>query len=101
MGDCAPKNLPQLTLYLIILYKLSKHTRLRNGRLAPSSSPFPGKVSRPESGHLFEIRCQHTFDPFHECADSARQITSMRYDEGHGERQAPKIGYDLHKRSIL
>jgi hypothetical protein len=50
---------------------------------------------------LFQIRCQHIFDPFHECADSARQIAPMCYDEGHGERPATKIGYDLHKRSTL
>ena len=48
---------------------------------------------------LFQIRLQHIFDPFHECADSARQIAPMCYDEGHGERPATKIGYDLHKRS--
>ena len=35
---------------------------------------------------LFQIRRQHIFDPFHECADSARQIAPMCYDEGHGER---------------
>jgi hypothetical protein len=50
---------------------------------------------------LFQIRRQHIFDPFHECADSARQIASMCYDEGHGERPAMKIGYDLHKRSAF
>ena len=50
---------------------------------------------------LFQIRRQHIFDPFHECADSARQIAPMRYDEGHGERPATKIRYDLHKRSTL
>ena len=50
---------------------------------------------------LFQIRRQHIFDPFHECADSARQIAAMCYDEGHGERPATKIGYDLHKRSTL
>ena len=50
---------------------------------------------------LFQIRRQHSFDPFHECADSARQIAPMCYDEGHGERPATKIGYDLHKRSTL
>ena len=33
---------------------------------------------------LFHIRRQHVFDPFHECADTARQIASMCYDEGHG-----------------
>ena len=48
---------------------------------------------------LFQIRRQHIFDPFHECADSARQIAPMCYDEGHGERPATKIWYDLHKRS--
>ena len=50
---------------------------------------------------LFQIRRQHIFDPFHEGADSARQIAPMCYDEGHGERPATKIGYDLHKRSTL
>ena len=50
---------------------------------------------------LFQIRREHIFDPFHECADSARQITPMCYDEGYGERPATKIGYDLHKRSTL
>ena len=50
---------------------------------------------------LFQIRRQHLFDPFHECADSARQIAPMCYDEGHGERPATKIRYDLHKRSTL
>ena len=41
---------------------------------------------------LLQIRRQHTFDPFHERADSARQIAPMCYDEGHGERPATKIG---------
>jgi hypothetical protein len=50
---------------------------------------------------LFQMRRQHIFDPFHECADSARQIAPMCYDEGHGERPATEIGYDLHKRSTL
>jgi hypothetical protein len=50
---------------------------------------------------LFQIRRQHIFDPFHERADPARQIASMCYDEGHGERPTTKIGYDLHKRSTL
>jgi hypothetical protein len=50
---------------------------------------------------LFQIRREHIFDPFHERADSARQIASMCYDQGHGERPATKIGYDLHKRSTL
>jgi hypothetical protein len=50
---------------------------------------------------LFQIRRQHIFDPFHECADSARQIAPMCYDERHGERLAAKIGYDLYKRSNL
>src|SRR5579863_9176896 len=47
------------------------------------------------------MRLQHIFDPFHECADSARQIAPMGYDEGYGERPATKIGHDLHKRSTL
>ena len=50
---------------------------------------------------LFQRRRQHIFDPFHEGADSARQITPMRYDEGHVKRPATKIGHDLHKRSTL
>ena len=50
---------------------------------------------------LFQIWRQHFFDPFHECADSARQIAPMRYDEGYRERPATKIRYDLHKRSAL
>ena len=41
---------------------------------------------------LFQIRRQHIFDPFHECADSARQIAPMCYDEGHGERRRRKSG---------
>lgn len=63
--------------------------------------PFAGRVSRPESGHLFQIRRQHIFDPFHEYADSARQIAPMCYDEGYGDRPATKIRQDLHKRSTL
>ena len=50
---------------------------------------------------LFQIRRQHILDPFHECADLARQIAPMCYDEGHGERPATKIGYDLYERSTL
>lgn len=46
----------------------------------------------------FQIRRQHNFDPFHECADSARQITPMCYDEGHGKRPATRVGNNLHKR---
>ncbi len=50
----------------------------------------------------FQIRRQHILDPFHECADPARQIAPMCHDEGHWERRATeKIGYDLHKRSTL
>jgi hypothetical protein len=48
---------------------------------------------------LFQIRRQD--DPFHEYADLARQIAPMCHDEGHGERPATKIGYDLHVRSTL
>jgi hypothetical protein len=50
---------------------------------------------------LFQIRGQHIFDPFHECADPTRQVAPMCYDEGHGERPATKIGHDLDKRSTL
>jgi hypothetical protein len=41
---------------------------------------------------LFHIGREHIFDPFHERADSARQVAPMRDDEGHGERPATKIG---------
>jgi hypothetical protein len=61
-------------------------------RIAPISTSyfdFEGRTKMFVS--LFEIRRQHIFDPFHECADSARQIAPMCYDEGHGERPAPKI----------
>lgn len=44
------------------------------------------------SASLFDIRRQHIFDPFHECAHSARQIATMCYDERRGERLATKIG---------
>ena len=44
---------------------------------------------------LFQIRRQHIFDPFYECADSARQIAPICCNEGHGERPATKTGYDL------
>jgi hypothetical protein len=64
-----------------------------------SNVDFEGRTKMFVS--LFQIRRQHTFDPFHECADSARQIAPMCYDEGHGERPATKIGYDLHKRSTF
>ena len=50
---------------------------------------------------LFQIGPQHIFDPFHEGADAARQIAPMGDDEGHSERPATKIGYDLHQRSAL
>ncbi len=48
---------------------------------------------------LFHIRRQDLFDPFHECAHSARQITPVCYDERHGNRPASKIGHDFRKRS--
>src|ERR1700693_1388416 len=64
-----------------------------------SNVDFEGRTKMFVS--LFQIRRQHTFDPFHECADSARQIAPMCDDEGHGERAATKIGYDLHKRSTF
>src|ERR1700733_5160110 len=50
---------------------------------------------------LFQIRRQHIFDPFHECADSARQVAPMRDYEGHGKRPATKIGENFHQRSTL
>jgi hypothetical protein len=40
---------------------------------------------------LFQIRRQHIFDPFHECADSARQVAPMRYHQGDVERLVLKI----------
>jgi hypothetical protein len=68
---------------------------LQTAVLSALSAPTDGFVS------LFQIRRQHIFDPFHECADTARQVAPMRYYQGHGERPATKIGYDLHKRSTL
>jgi hypothetical protein len=41
------------------------------------------------------MRREYIFDPFHECADSARQIAPMCHDEGHGKRAATKIGYEF------
>jgi len=41
---------------------------------------------------LFQMGLEQIFDPFHECADTARQVAPMGYDEGHGERLAAKIG---------
>jgi hypothetical protein len=73
--------------------------RVRKYRSFPAEWRIEGRTKRFVS--LFQIRRQHIFDPFHECADSARQIAPMCYDEGHGERPATKIGYDLHKRSTL
>ena len=37
---------------------------------------------------LFQMRREYIFDPFHECADSARQVAPMRHYEGHGKRPA-------------
>jgi hypothetical protein len=71
------------------------------GGVAPQSTPFLGKANRPESDRLFQIRRQHIFDPFHERANSARQIAPMRYDQRHNDRPAAKIGHDLNKRTTL
>jgi hypothetical protein len=76
------------------------------GEILPTSGlkllpPLTSRAERRNFVSLFKIRREYTFDPFHECADSARQIAPMCYDEGHGERPATKIGYDLHKRSTL
>jgi hypothetical protein len=40
---------------------------------------------------LFQVGREHIFDPFHECADSARQVAPMRYYEGDVERLVLKI----------
>jgi hypothetical protein len=40
---------------------------------------------------LFQVGREHIFDPFHECADSARQVAPMRYYQGHGEGPATKV----------
>jgi hypothetical protein len=77
-------------------------TRSRPRRVAASEQSILGHSRSTFIHHAsFQIRRQHNFDPFHECADSARQIAPMCYDEGHGERPATKIGYNLHKRSTL
>jgi hypothetical protein len=41
---------------------------------------------------LFHIGREHIFDPFHEGADTPRQVAPMRDHQGHGERPATKIG---------
>ena len=51
---------------------------------------FEGRTKRFVS--LFQIGREHIFDPFHECADSARQVAPMRYDQGDDERLVLKIG---------
>ena len=50
---------------------------------------FEGRTKRFVS--LFQVGREHIFDPFHECADSARQVAPMRYYQGHVERLVPKI----------
>ena len=50
---------------------------------------------------LFQVGREHIFDPFHECADSARQIAPMRYDEGHGKGPATIVGQNFHQRSTF
>ncbi len=41
---------------------------------------------------LFQIGRENVFDPFHEGADSARQVTPMRDYQGDDERLVLKIG---------
>ena len=40
---------------------------------------------------LFQVGREHIFDPFHEGADSARQVAPMRYYQGDVERLMLKI----------
>ena len=40
---------------------------------------------------LFQVGREHIFDPFHECADPARQVAPMRYYQGDVERLALKL----------
>jgi hypothetical protein len=51
---------------------------------------FEGRTKRFVS--LFQVGREHLFDPFHECANSARQVAPMRYDQGDVERLMLKIG---------
>jgi hypothetical protein len=51
---------------------------------------FVGRTKRFVS--LFYIGREYIFDPFHECADTARQVAPMRYYQGYGERPVMKIG---------
>src|ERR1700758_4962711 len=60
-----------------------------------------GCLVGPRGGRVRRIRRQNISDPCHECADLARQIAPMCHDEGHGERPATRIRYDLHKRATL
>jgi hypothetical protein len=50
---------------------------------------------------LFQVGREHIFDPFHECADSTREVPPMRYYKGHGKRPATKVGENFHQRSTL
>jgi hypothetical protein len=75
------------------------HNTVRRPTGITQNVDFVGRTKRFVS--LFYIGREHIFDPFHECADSARQIAPMCDYEGHRERPATKIGYDLHKRSTL
>ena len=45
----------------------------------------------PGAGLVFQVGREHIFDPFHECADPARQVAPMRYYQGDVERPVPKI----------
>ena len=40
---------------------------------------------------LLEVGREHIFDPFHECADPARQIAPMGYDERRGDRPTTQV----------
>ena len=101
---------------------LGRATRVGAETAMRPHSGLSRRVRRRESGHsrrlpfatlnlisrasrglvwLFQIWRQHVFDPFHECTYPARQIAPMCYDQGHGNRPATKIGYDLHQRPAL
>jgi hypothetical protein len=44
---------------------------------------------------LFQIGREHAFDPFHECADSARQVATVRYNQGDIERLAGWMDFGI------
>lgn len=73
-----------------------RHLGRTASRHAPNDpSPWPdGEV-------LYEMGRQHLLDPFHECADAARQVVPMGHHEVHIEWFGAEVRQDLHQSSAL